>query len=81
VGLRGGDISFNAVRVLVSLAYGLRDNKRDGEELREIYDFNIQGRPKPFEGYVNLEYQAHAGRPPGTGYLMDLIARMTVKET
>jgi hypothetical protein len=81
VGFQGGDYPFNAVRVLVTLAYGLRDKKFGGGRLREIYDVNTQGRHKPFEGHVNPKYQAHSARPPGTGYLTDLIARMTVKET
>jgi len=81
VGFNGGDYPFNAVRVLVTLGYGLRDKKFGGGRLREIYDVNIQGRHIPFEGHVNPKYHAHAGRSPGNGYLMDLIARMTIDET
>jgi len=38
VGFHGGKVPLNSVRLLVTLAYGLRDNRRGGGRLREIYD-------------------------------------------
>jgi hypothetical protein len=38
VGFHGGKVPFNPVGLVVTLAYGLRNNTRTGEGLREIYD-------------------------------------------
>ena len=81
VGFQGGDLPFDSVRVLVTLAYSPQSKNRGGGRLREIYDMHAQERQEPFEGHVNPKFQSNAGRSSGTGYLSDLIARMTVKET
>jgi hypothetical protein len=81
VGFQGGDLPLNSVHVLVTLAYSLQSKDRSGGRLREIYDVHAQERQEPFEGHVNPKFQSNAGRPSETGYLSDLIARMTVKES
>jgi hypothetical protein len=38
VGFHGGKVPLNAVGLVVTLAYGLRDKRRGGGGLRELYD-------------------------------------------
>lgn len=38
VGFHGGKVPLNPVGLIVTLAYGLRDNTRTGESLRELYE-------------------------------------------
>lgn len=80
VGFDGGDIPFNSVRALVTLAYGLRDKNLGGKRLREIYDLRSQRKQRKFEDQANTTYEPEPNRPPATEYLVDLIKRMTIDE-
>lgn len=63
------------------MAYSLRDKKCGGERLKEIYEINGKGRQKSEELQSNPRYQANWKRSFGVPALLELITRMTVKES
>jgi len=81
LGFDTGAFPFNAVRGLVTMAYSVRDKKCGGESLREIYEIVAKRRQESEELQRNPRYHANWKLTFSFPALLELITRMTVKES